>query len=282
MYLVLLVSLASPARRADAADLQIDWNAPPECSSAADLKARVLDLMGGAVPSNLLAVIEVTRAEHNYRANVLLRSRTGVGERRLEHARCDVLADTVAVLIVLSIPNQTPLATQRGFALTLSPQARFLVGSLPSLAAGLGGSIAVDGLGGFRLELQAAYYFPQATRFEQTALGGSFQLLTFGACVCRLWSIDRVQWGPCLGAQVHRVSAQGLGGATQLPGSTSWWGPSLRLLGSVQLWAALGIQVAVEGMLPVLRPQFIFSDVGELHRVSAFAWQASLGPEVRF
>jgi hypothetical protein len=147
---------------------------------------------------------------------------------------------------------------------------------------GVGGTIALEGLSAFRLDLQGGYYFPQSTSFEQTTVGGNFQLLTLGLSLCRLWSIGRVQWGPCVGAQVHRVSARGFGGMTQLPASTTWWGPSLRLLGRMQLLPALGINVAVEGMLPVFRPEFEFVNVGVLHRVSVVALQVSVGPEVRF
>jgi hypothetical protein len=151
------------------------------------------------------------------------------------------------------------------------------------LAAGVGATLALEGISSFRLELHGAYYFPQSTTFEQSMLGANFQLLTFGACICRLWTVDRVQWGPCVGAQVHRVDARGYGGMTGLPGSTIWWGPALRMLGRVQLLAALGLNVALEAMLPVTRPRFVFSDVvGELHRVSAISLQVSVGPEVRF
>ena len=282
MCLMLVLTFVSTARRANAADIRIDWSAPPECSSANDLQARVMALMGGVVPADLLAVVKVTRAQDTYRANVLLRSGAGFGERRLEAARCNVLVDSLVVLIVLSIPTRVPPATKPALALSLWPEARVLSGSLPSLAAGVGGTIAFEAVSAFRLELHGAYYFPQSTTFEQSMLGANFHLLTFGACICRLWSIARVQWGPCVGAQVHRVSAHGFGGTTQLPGSTSWWGPSLRMLGRAQLLPALGINVAVEAMLPVSRPQFVFSDVGPLHRVSAVALQLSVGPEVKF
>jgi hypothetical protein len=34
--------------------------------------------------------------------------------------------------------------------------------------------------------------------------------------------------------------------------------------------------------VPMSRPQFVFSDIGQLHRVGAVALQVSAGPEVRF
>jgi hypothetical protein len=279
----LLWIVAGTAQRVGAADLELDWIAPPACPTLHDVKARVLDQMASSVPANLSALIEVTRVESGYRADVVLRSRAGFGKRRLEHPQCDVLADSVAVLIALSSPTQPSSARERGLALTLSPEGRVLAGSLPALAVGVGATIALEGLSALRLELQAGYYLPQSTSFEQSAIGGNFQLLTLGLCIGRLWSIGRVHWGPCLGVQVHHVSARGVGGMTQWAGSTSWWGPALRLLGRVQLWPVLSINVAVEGMLPVFRPEFVFVNVGEeLHRVDVLALQVSVGPEVRF
>jgi hypothetical protein len=239
-------------------------------------------LMGGSLHSELRAVVEVIRREQTYRAHVVVRGPSGFGDRHLEDARCDVLVDQVAVLIALSIPTRASPNSEDELSLALGLEGRLTSGSLPLLAAGIGGAIAVEGLASFRLEVQGAYYLPQSTTFDQTSLGGDFQLLTLGAGICRLWNFGLLQWGPCVGAQVHHISATGFGGVTQLPGSTTWWGPSLRLLGRVNLFPAFGIQIAVEGMMPLSRPQFVFSDVGELYRVSAVALQVSVGPEVRF
>jgi hypothetical protein len=283
LSLALVWSLVSPAQRAQAAELRIEWTAPPECPSARDLRAHVMNLMGGAAQSNLLASVEVTRSGQGYRAHVVLRGASGFGERRLEDARCDGLADSVAVLIALSIPSSASPDSGRELSLALWPQARVSSGALPLTAAALGAALAVEGLGSFRVELHGAYYFPQSTTFEQTLLGGRFQLVTVGACICRLWSFSIVQWGPCVGAEVSHVRASGFGGAIKRPGSTTWWGPSLRLFGRAQLLPVFGINIAIEGVVPMSRPQFVFSDVvGELHRVRVVTLQVSVGPEVRF
>jgi len=281
LCLGLVWSVAGSAQPAHAAELRIEWTAPAECSSVRDLKARVMSLIGSVPQSELLATVEVTRGAQGYRAQVMLRGPSGSGARRLEDTRCDVLIDSVAVLIALSIPSPASPATGP-LSLVLRPEARVSFGVLPLTAAGGGAAIAVEGLGSLRLELHGAYYFPQSTRFEQTTLGGRFQLFTVGACVCQLWSFASVQWGPCLGAEVQHLSASGFGGAIERPGSTYWWGPSLRLFARTQLLPALGISIAVEGTVPMFRPQFVFSDLGELHRVGAVALQVSVGPEARF
>ena len=282
LYLALVWSLASPAQRAHAAELRIDWTAPPGCSSARDLRARVTKLLNGAAQTSFQASVDVTPVAERYRAHVVLRGPSGYGERQLEDARCDLLAESVALLIALSIPSSTPPDTGLAPALALWPQMHVGFGALPSMAAGIGAAISVEGLGSIRLELRGSYFFPQSSLFEQTTLGARFQLLSAAACVCQLWSFSAVQWGPCIGAEVNHVSASGFGGAIQRPGSTTWWGPSLRMFARVQLLPVLGISIAVEGVVPLARPQFVFSDIGELHRVGAVALQVSGGPEVRF
>ena len=235
-----------------------------------------MQLMGRVPHSRVLATIGVTRTAAGYRAHVVMRGPAGLGTRELEDARCDVLVDSVAVLIALSIPDPASSDAERALSWALWPQAQVSSGTLPLTAAGVGAAFAVEGLESLRLELHGAYYFPQSFTFEQTTLGGRFQLFTVGACICRLWSVESVQWGPCVGADVHHVSASGFGGASR-------WGPSLRLFARAQLLPVFGISIAVEGVVPMSRPQFVFSDVEQpLHRVGAVALQASVGPEVRF
>ncbi len=281
LCLALVWSLAGPAQRAHAAELRIDWTAPPECVSARDLRARIFQLVGSVPHSSLLATVEVTQPAQNYSAHVVLRGASGFGERVLEDASCDVLAENVAMVIALSVPGPANQAG-RGLSLALWPEAQLLLGTLPLTAAGAGAAVAIEGLGSFRFELHGAYYVPQSSTFEQTAFGGEFQLYTIGACVCRLWSFGKLHLGPCLGAEVQHVSASGFGGATQQPGSTSWWGPSFRWFARAQLWPVFGINIAVEGVVPMVRPQFTYSDFQVLHRVGPVALQVSLGPEVRF
>jgi hypothetical protein len=282
MCLALVWSFALSPRGARAADLRIDWSAPAECSSGSDLKARIVELMGGAVHSDLRAIIEVTRDNGSYRAHVVMRNSSGYGERWLQDSRCDILRDSVALLIALSLPSRVTPDAGSGLALALSPEGRISSGSLPLVAAGFGGSIAIEGLASLRLAVHGTYYLPQTTTFDRTTIGGNFQLFAFGAGICRLWRIGPLAAGPCIGAAFHHIGSSGFGGMTQLPGSASWWAPSLGIFGRAQLLPAFGINMSVEAMVAMSRPRFVFSDFGELHRISAIALQVSLGPEVRF
>ncbi len=162
LCLALVWSLAGPAQRAHAAELQIDWKAPPECPSVRDLRARVMNLTSSVPHSGLLATVEVTQRAQGYRAHVVLRGASGFGERFLEDARCDVLVENVAMVIAISVPSP---ASPNALSLTLWPEARVSLGTLPLTAAGVGAAVAVEGFGSFRLELNGAYYVPQSTTF---------------------------------------------------------------------------------------------------------------------
>jgi hypothetical protein len=284
LFMALMWSPASSAaaQRARTAEWQVDWTAPPECSSARNLRERVMSLSGAAPDPRFKATIHVTRTSDGYRAQAVLSGPSGSGTRQLEDARCEILVDKLAVLMALSIPSAAPPDAGRSPSWALRPETQVASGSLPLTTAGLGAAVAVDGLGPLRIELHGSYYFPQSRTFEGTTLGGQFKLLTAGGCICRVWSFEILEWGPCVGAEVHHVSASGFGGAIQRPGSTVWWGPALRLFARAQLLPVFGISVAVEGVVPMSRPQFVFSDVGVLHRVGALTLQASVGPEVRF
>lgn len=283
MCLALLSVCALPPRHASASDLRLEWSAPPECPSRSELLARLAELTDHALQSTSTVEVGVTRRATTYRAHIVVLGPSGFGERSLENPRCDVLADSIALLLALSLPNRAAVAPQVSASLGASLEGRVLVGALPLPAAGAGAAIFVDDVSSLRFELHGAYYLPQSTSFDgMETLGARFKLLTFGACVCRIWSFAGLALGPCLGAEVHWMKGSGAGGMPSLSGSTSWWGPSLRLLGRVRIVEALGIRLVVEGMLPMSRPRFVFQDVGELHRVSEIALQALLGPEVRF
>jgi hypothetical protein len=52
----------------------------------------------------------------------------------------------------------------------------------------------------------------------------------------------------------------------------------------VRSWLSehFGVGIAADGFVPVSRRQFVFDDVGILHRPSAIALQVLLASEVRF
>jgi hypothetical protein len=85
-----------------------------------------------------------------------------------------------------------------------------------------------------------------------------------------------------LGADVLAIAAQGFGGAIRHSVRIPCWGPAAGFL--VRSWFSehVGVHIAADGFVPVSRRQFVFDDVGVLHRPSAIALQVLVAGEVRF
>jgi hypothetical protein len=277
------------ARTVSAAELAIDWNAPPECPDQAELVSRVSRLLGGVVKSNLTAATDVTRAGDAYRARLRITSAAGFGERTLENTRCEILTDSIALVIALSAAPSRALESGEpgeGLALGISARASVVFGPLSRVAPGVGGALAVEGISALRFEISGTYYARQSATFDQTMvggrLGGRFSLMSFGARGCRTWSFGAFTVGPCLGAEFYYIRASGFGGAIRLDGEAILWGPALGVFARLQLLKAFAIYLAADGVAPIYRRRFVFSDLGPLHRPSVVAFQLLIAPEVRF
>jgi hypothetical protein len=285
----LAVLCLGTARDVAASEVVVEWTAPPECPDQADMVDLVERALGDTSNANLTATAKVTRSAGLFRAQVLITSSAGFGQRILENPRCELLAESVALVIALSTPQyaapRRKPAHERsdgGLAAALSAHAAAVVGPLPRLAIGAGGTLAVEGFAALRLELSGTYYAHQTSRFDEMNIGARFRLIGFGARGCRLWTLGPFELAPCLGAQFYAITGKGFGGMVSHDGGSLLWGPTLGVLGRLRLLPQLAFILAADGVVPVSRRRFVFSDVGRLHRPSAFAFQLFAGPEVRF
>ena len=279
------------ANGAAASELVLEWNAPPECPDRDELESRVNRLVGNAVTTNLAATTEVKRIAGTYRAHVRITSAAGFGERELENTRCELLADSVALVVALSAGTSAEStnggASEPELAVSASAHASAALGPLPDVALGVGGAVALEGFSSLQLELRGGYYVPQTSTFDERAidgglLGARFRLLTFGARGCRFWRFGALELAPCVGAELYHVEASGFGGAVERDGGSTWWGPAAGLLARLRLTKAFAIRAAADGVVPLSRRRFVFADLGPLHRASALALHVLVGPEVRF
>lgn len=268
--------------------LELAWSAPDECPSSAELTSRVSRLLGDTMSSKITATTNVMRTAGVYRARLRVTTSAGSGERTLENADCDTLADSVALVIALSVsgsldsrrdthtePGQRP-------SLAISAVGNTLFGALPQPALGAGGAIALEGLASLRFELRGAYYARQSTTFENTTLGGRFGLVTIGARACRLWTLGEVDFAPCIGAETYLVNATGFGGNVSRSQEVSWWGPALGLFGRLRVAKSFAVYIVADAVAPLTRRRFVFSDVGELYRPAAITLGLLAAAEVRF
>jgi hypothetical protein len=280
----------SSARDVSASEIIIEWTAPRECPGQSEVVSGVDRALGDGAKASLTAIVRVTKAGDTYRAKLHITSAAGFGDRELEDTQCEILAESVALVIALSASRSTTArgdvprgAHHPGLALALAPHATALAGALPALAIGAGVTLAVEGFAALRLELSGTYYARQSSTFggtDPTRIGGTFDLLRFSARGCRLWALGAVQLGPCAGAQLYRIGAAGFGGMISRPGESLMWAPAIGVFGRLQLLPRFGIQLAADAALPTTRQRFVFSDLGPLHRPSVLLFQLFVAPEV--
>jgi hypothetical protein len=271
-----------------ASELAIEWSAPASCPDRADMVSRVARLLGDAVEANLTATADVTRSAAKFQARVRFTSADGFAERVLENTHCEILADSVALVIALAASSSGSPREDRdaerdsGVAVALSAHGTALAGPLPQVGFGAGAAVALEGLAALRLELNGSYYAQQSTTFDQTNVGANFRLVRLGARGCRVWIVGAFALAPCLGAQLFRIEGEGFGGHTYRSAATFMWGPALGVFGRLLLWPSFGVYLAADGFVPIIRQRFVYSDAGALHRPFAVGFQLFIGPEVRF
>lgn len=86
-------------------DLELEWNAPPECPDGISGRARVEELIASAPPdaqgTDVQARVEIVRAGNRYR--LMLRTAPEGPERVLEGDDCGELGETAALIVAIAV-----------------------------------------------------------------------------------------------------------------------------------------------------------------------------------
>lgn len=257
--------------------LKISWNAPPDCPDQHAAESRVFALLGDEVIA-ASADIQVGHTGRGYRADVRLTSSAGSGTRQIESASCDGLLDSVALVLALGVSIEQP-APRLGVRWTLAAMGGIVSGPLPALAPGAGLSTAVE-WPRLRIELHGSYHLPQRKPLDDT-LSGQFRLVAAGARVGSQFIWGQLELAPSVGVELYYIGSEGRGGETSETGGTWSTGPALGLLNRVRITEHWAIAVVADGVAPLMRSRFVFSDAGVLHRPSAIALHLWLAVEGR-
>lgn len=233
--------------------------------------------------ATLSATATVTKHNDRYRAHVQIRTTHGSGERALEHASCAVLAESVALVIALSAADHAASETLAPLSFGLSMHAAAIIGTLPRPALGAGMEVAIEGLWGLRVDFGASMFLAQAEEFPVApGIGARFEMQRLAGRLCRVFLVGAIDLGPCLGAQLSQISANGFGGAERASGGSFQFSPTLGLFARLPLWRVWTLRITVEAARPLERRRYIYTDLGLLHRPDAFAGQLFIAPEVLF
>lgn len=305
-------ALAPRVARADER-VAVEWTAPRECPSSAELASRT----SSRVPpeTSVRARGRVTKVGAKYKLLLEIDAR---GERALESESCDQLATSAAVVIAMSVaskneepepapaPVPAPAASpapaapaaspvpsrERDVAqprppadrgtVTLRPELVVDSGLLPSFGAGGGGAIGVGLARRLHLEAHAGAFASQdAHASSDASKGGTFSLFAGGARAC--WSVTAdVEIAPCAGVVIARLAASGFGAAKVAEGDAVTWGPEAGAAVLVPIAGPVGLRAGAFALVPISRQSFVITARGEVHEPAAVSVRAFVGPEVRF
>jgi hypothetical protein len=175
-------------------------------------------------------------------------------------------------------------APQSALELDFSVDASVLgdIGSLPRPALGLEGAI---GVAAGRLRLQAtATLVPEARAVvaRDPERGGDIGLWAFGARGAYV-----VPWKPVgveglVGFELGRIRGQGFGGTAWNTTRTSGWAAGRAGVGASLDLGRFQVRGAVEAVVPVIRPDFVFEGLDQVHRPAAVAGRIVLGVGAHF
>jgi hypothetical protein len=314
LALLSLLGAALVPATALAAGLTFTWDAPPECPTAEAVERRLTQLLADAgrpsPPEGAVRVV-VTPGQTRHSARVSLQLGADPPSVRLLSApSCAELADaaTLAVALALTAPeaprpapepatSPPPVAPDRPaerplpapaasppiarLHLSLRGAAGLDAATLP--AASPGGSLGLAlSLGPAEVELSALGLFTQtAERASPPGTGAEVSLFAGRARGCLSPEIAPLHLRPCLGLELGRLQAEGLGVPAPTSGSGRWLAPELALGVGGRLFPALSLGLEVSALFPLARDHFVLEGIGDVYRAPAFSARAAFTVEAR-
>lgn len=280
--------------------LRLTWTAPAGCPSTEDVRAATLRSLNARTASGVLEANAAVEQKHSS-WSVHLRTKHGdaTGERTIDAATCQGLADATAVILALALvpPGSTPEATVASAVAPPAPPRRSTTtsraaavgisvagdtSSLPSSA--LGGSLTLAWTPGrLRIEVDGRRWATQSQTLPTSTAGAQFSMSTFGGRAC--WAVFRsasFDVAPCLGADVQFVTAPGYGADANYSASAQWITTTGGALVRQSLAPWLALRARLDGFAPLSRPRFLVLNEGSLHRPSLLGAAASFGVEALF
>jgi hypothetical protein len=298
----------------------LSWQAPPDCPSRDDVRAELVRLLGGeirlAAGRDLKASASVAH-EQTWSVSIETVRAGRSGRRSIEAASCQDLADATALILALTIdpdvvttrptrpepptalpplpaapPPSVPTVARpappkqpRPADFLFGVQVQGSQGTLPSVDAGLGGSVGVVGRR-YRVELRAAY----GLRRDQTANAatlpgayGQFNFLAGTLAGCFRLGQQALAFGPCVDAEVGVVSAHGFGASQGFPANKPWLAIGAGGYVAISLRSRWSIPLHLDVLAPLVRPEFVFKNVpSRVFQAPVVGVRVSAGIELRF
>jgi hypothetical protein len=269
-----------------AEQLELEWSAPAGCPDRAQVLRSVSERLGDRAPegSPLSASGEVEATP----AGFALRLHAQGGERRLEAASCEELAESAAVILALLIDPQPPpppsAASASGPPIWGAVRAELIgdLGLLPGPSLGPGIALAV-GIAHSSLELSGSYLPTQHLHSPSTSQDvGVLRVFAGRVSFCQLL-FPALGLGPCASLEYARLTG---GGNDTLEESktvgASVWSLLLAARWSVSLAGSLGFMLELAVGLPFSVAAFTVDPSGVAHETDSVLGRVRSGLELRF
>jgi hypothetical protein len=286
----------------------IEWNAPPGCPDAAQVRAAIGSMVGAPSAdreASLVARATITRVASGRFILQMQIDAGGVSEAKtIDAEACPTLADAFTVIVAFAIDPEVsadlPPAASRERAtpspsgdtprveprteldpviarrsrpgvrwVAAGPLLALGAGLLPLPAYGVGGVVGLQA--GVRWEL-AGVYWPERTTSVPLdvarTVGARLWLATAQPSACFSFGLGSTEL--CIGGAVGAMRAAGTGVPVSENG-TSWW---LALTGGVvarlRVARTVDLRFRLDVGVPLFRPSFVLENVGPAAPVEAY------------
>lgn len=301
---------ACPVHASEPGTFIFSWQAPASCPSREDLSAAIARLLGGDIRVPQGGDIRARAVvAHGQTWSVAIETELAgrPGQRSIEAASCQDLADATALIIALMIdpdavaahatppkavpatpPAETDPAHQR------KPRAmQYLLGvhtagiyrTMPSFDVGLGGGVGMAGRH-WRVELRGSYGLRRDQKAMAAAPAGAYGEFGFAAAtLAACFNLGRQgpAFGICADYELGVISARGAGVSESLPAQTPWSALGAGAYVAFPLGSHLSLPLHVDVMAPLRRTEFVFQNEPQpVFQAPAVGGRISVGVELHF
>ena len=313
----LAVAWAAPAVAAVPDDLE--WTAPRECPSKAEITARVGRLIGpahrGAAADALRARTVVSKDDRGgFHGEVSLAADPDAPARRIDGDSCEAVSEAIVLILAIAVDPDAAMAADTSrvadapsdaFA-TPAPSAPAAADRPAASAASRARPFAVTGAGivdsglfgvmtpgaelavGVRaphvsFDLAGSWLSStRATLAQRPSEGTSASALQVGGRSCGAFGGGPLTAGPCLGALLSVISAHGFGAAQLADRSTALLLGLAGARASYRLAPAAALVAELDAAIAAQRPTFVIDNAGAVARVPLATARLTAGVEMRF
>jgi hypothetical protein len=268
------------------------WHAAAGCPDAAAGQKAIDDLLEPRGLRGLwhadVSVTITQRPDLRWQAQVAIRDKDGVSERRLDGARCSSVAEAAALVAAMAldtiaaserVANPTsaartpPLAAapanDDALGVTLGARAAFDVGSLPLPSAGVAAVLGFQ-LGALRLSTDVTFWLPRLASGPDAGGGAEIGLVSVAlrGCYRALRVAEQLGLEACVAAEAGFARGDGVGlldiAQQRAPWVAAFAGLSLRQDNRSGLGAGLSLEVGA----PLFRPEYVVTNFGVVFRAT--------------